>query len=266
MSFTLDILRSRSLAMRTVTLANPRALGLAAALAVGAMAATQTRAGAQDVKPPSGPASANHSADLRGGGTLGAKPPANAIVLFDGKDLSSWVSKDGKSPADWPVVDGIVTVGTGDIRTEKSFGDFKLHLEFNVPYMPKATGQGRGNSGVYLQGRYELQVLDSYGLTPQDNDCGAIYKQIIPAVNACKPPLQWQTYDVTFRAPRFEGDKVVKKARVTVVQNGLAIIDDKEISVTAGGIDNKEAKIGPLLLQDHHNAVQFRNIWIEPLD
>jgi hypothetical protein len=198
--------------------------------------------------------------------TLGAKAPAGAVVLFDGKDLSGWVNSSDKTPAMWPVRDGIVTVGKGNIMTENQFGDFKLHIEFNVPYMPKEQGQARGNSGVYLQGRYELQVLDSYGMQPQDNDCGAIYKQIVPAMNACKPPLQWQTYDITFRAPRFEGDKVVKKARVTVVQNGITIINDKEISPTPGGLDTNEAKTGPLWLQDHNNAVQFRNIWIEPID
>jgi len=200
--------------------------------------------------------------------SLGAKPPEGAVVLFDGTDISGWFQRDGKTPAAWPVEDGILTVGPGkgNIRTEKEFGNFQLHLEFNVPYMPKAKGQARGNSGVFLQGRYELQVLDSYGLKLQDNDCGAIYKQIVPAVNACKPPLQWQTYDVTFHAPQFEGDKVVKKARVSVVQNGLTIIDDKEIEVTPGGIDSDPSRTGPLLLQDHGNPVEYRNIWIKPLD
>ena len=103
--------------------------------------------------------------------------------------------------------------GQGNIQTEKTFGDFQLHLEFNVPLMPEAKGQARGNSGVYLGGIYEIQVLDSYGLTPRSNDCGAIYQQVVPRVNACKPPLQWQTYDVTFHKARVEGGKVVKKAR-----------------------------------------------------
>ncbi len=143
---------------------------------------------------------------------IGAKPPEGAVVLFKGTDLKGWVKRDGKSPADWPVADGIITVGKGDIMTEKPFGNFQLHLEFNVPYMPDARGQGRGNSGVYLDGIYELQVLDSYGLKPKNNDCGAIYTQLVPRVNACKPPLQWQTYDVTFKKAVVEEGKVVKKA------------------------------------------------------
>jgi hypothetical protein len=197
--------------------------------------------------------------------TMGAKPPEGAIVLFDGKTLNGWVQRDGKSPADWPVADGIVTVGHGDIQTAKRFGDFKLHLEFNVPYMPKARGQARGNSGVYLDGTYELQVLDSYGLKLKNNDCGAIYTQIVPRVNACKPPLQWQTYDVTFhKAVVDAAGKVVKKARVTVIHNGIKTIDDAETGPTPGGAGTHPGEDGPILLQDHGNAVQYRNIWIVP--
>jgi len=197
--------------------------------------------------------------------TMGAKPPEGAVVLFDGEKLGGWLKLDGKTAADWPVSDGFFTVGKGNIVSEKRFGNFQLHLEFNVPYMPKARGQGRGNSGVFLDGMYELQVLDSYGLKLQDNDCGAIYKQIVPAVNACKPPLQWQTYDVTFFKAVVDQGKVVRKASVTVVQNGVTTIANAEISITPGGIDLKEGQDGPIVLQDHGNAVEYRNIWIKPL-
>jgi hypothetical protein len=198
--------------------------------------------------------------------TLGAKPPEGAVALFNGESLSGWVKRDGKTAADWPVADGVMTVRGGDIMTNARFGNFQLHVEFNVPYMPNAKGQGRGNSGVYLGGIHELQVLDSYGLKPQDNDCGAIYKQIVPAVNACKPPLQWQTYDITFHKAVVEDGKVAKKARLTVLQNGLTIIDNAEISPTPGGIDLAAGQDGPILLQDHGNAVEYRNIWIKPLN
>jgi hypothetical protein len=197
--------------------------------------------------------------------TLGAKPPEGAVVLFGGENLDGWVKTDGKTSADWPVKDGIMTVGKGSIMTEKTFGDFQLHVEFNVPYMPKAKGQARGNSGVYLDGTYELQVLDSYGLPPKSNECGAIYTQATPSVNACKPPLQWQTYDVTFRKAKVEDGKAVQKAHVTVLQNGVKIID-ADVGVTPGGTGTKEGEDGPLMLQDHGNPVQYRNIWIKPLD
>ena len=160
-----------------------------------------------------------------------------AVVLFDGRNLDGWVKLNGKTSADWPVSDGILTVGKGNIMTRKRFGDFRLHLEFNVPYMPTQRGQGRGNSGVFLTGSHELQVLDSYKLKLRDDDCGAIYKQIIPSVNVCKPPLQWQTYDVTFHKAALEQGKVKKRATITVVQNGVTTIDNAEISITPGGVD-----------------------------
>ncbi len=199
--------------------------------------------------------------------TLGAKAPTGASVLLGGERLEGWVRSDGKTSASWPFADGILTVGHGDIMTDKTFKNFELHVEFNVPYMPDAHGQARGNSGVYLTGNHELQVLDSYGLKIQDNDCGAIYHQITPAVNACKPPLQWQTYDVTFHKAMLGPDsKVVKKARVTVIQNGIKIIDDAEISPSPGGAGTPEGQAGPILLQDHGNPVQYRNIWIKPIE
>ena len=199
--------------------------------------------------------------------TLGLKPPDGATLLI-GDSLDAWIKVGAAADAraEWPVVRGVATVAPGSIRTRDTFGDFQLHVEFNVPYLPDQKGQARGNSGVYLQGIYELQVLDSYGLTLKNNDCGAIYQQIIPSVNACKPPLQWQTYDITFHGAQSEGDKITRKARLTVVQNGLTIIDDKEISPTPGGVPGiKEGGPGPIMLQDHGNLVQFRNVWIKPL-
>ena len=198
--------------------------------------------------------------------TLGASPPEGAIVVFNGKNLDGWVKLDGKTPAAWPVHEGIFTVGRGNIMTQKRFGDFQLHLEFNVPYMPKARGQGRGNSGVYLTGNHELQVLDSYKLKLHSDDCGGIYKQVTPSINACKPPLQWQTYDVTFRRAKVEEGKVVKKATITVLHNGAKTIDNAEISITPGGIGVADGQEGPLMLQDHGNPVEYRNIWLKPLD
>jgi hypothetical protein len=196
--------------------------------------------------------------------TLGARPPQGAVVLL-GDEFGGWVGADGQ-PAQWPFEEGVLRVGKGNIHTEKTFGDGTLHVEFNLPYMPEAKGQARANSGVYLQGRYEVQVLDSYGLKSQDNDCGGIYKQHAPSVNACKPPLQWQTYDITFRAAKRDGDEVTRKARITVKHNGVTIIDDKEIDPTPGGLDTEAGKPGSLLLQDHGNDVHFRNIWFLPAD
>ena len=197
--------------------------------------------------------------------TLGAKPPAGAQVLFDGKSLDGWVGRD-KQPAAWTIKDGafIVAPGKGDIQTTRTFGDFTLHLEFRTPHMPDARGQARGNSGVYLGGIHELQVLDSYGLEPKNNECGAIYSQIAPRVNACKKPMEWQTYDVVFHKAKVQDGKVVEPARVTVVQNGVNIIDNAAINPTPGGIGMEPGTDGPLLLQDHGNLVEYRNIWIVP--
>ena len=166
----------------------------------------------------------------------------------------------------WPIVDGAMEIkaGSGNIVTKDRFKDFTLHIEFRTPFMPEARGQGRGNSGVYLQGRYEIQVLDSYGLKGEDNECGGIYQVGAPMVNMCLPPLQWQTYDITFQAPRFDasGNKT-EDAVVTVVHNGVTIHDHRKLPAPTGGaMDDNISEPGGIYLQDHGNPVQFRNIWL----
>jgi Domain of Unknown Function (DUF1080) len=197
-----------------------------------------------------------------------APPPAGAVVLFDGTAaaLDLWTYRDG-TPAGWGVADGEMTSRHMDIVTKQKFKDFQLHVEWCEPKLPdNVKGQARGNSGVYLQGRYEIQVLDSYGLDAKDDDCGAIYKQKAPDVNACLPPEQWQTYDITFKAARFDADgKKTAGARVTILQNGKKIQDDVEIKdVTGGHLSTESAEPGPILLQYHHNSIRFRNVWIMP--
>jgi hypothetical protein len=201
--------------------------------------------------------------------TLGAKPPAGAVVLFDGKTLDAWQSRDGKGPAKFRLVEGdAMQVNGGDIITKEKFKDMKFHIEFRTPYMPTASGQGRGNSGVYPQGRYEIQVLDSYGLEGADNECGGIYTVSRPAVNMCLPPLEWQTYDVTFKAARYdESGRKTANAHVTLVHNGVTVQDNTELRAPTGGaIDNKENEPAGIVLQDHGNPVQFRNIWAERVE
>jgi len=196
--------------------------------------------------------------------TLGAKPPQGAIVLYQGGDVSTeWT----RFPAAWQPVEGdAMQVSHSDIMTRKEFGDCKLHIEFRTPFMPDARGQGRGNSGVYVQGRYEVQVLDSFGLPPSPGDCGGIYGLSVPLANASLPPTEWQTYDITFRAPRFDAaGKKTEDAVLTVVHNGVTIHDRVKLpKTTPGGVSGEEGAKGPLLLQDHGNAVQYRNIWVLP--
>ena len=189
--------------------------------------------------------------------TLGAKPPEGAIVLFSGKDYSKWEG-DNQKPNPWKPVGDAMEARNGSIRTKQQFRDFRLHLEFCTPFMPEARDQGRGNSGVYLPGGNEIQVLDSFGLPPSQHDCGGFYGQAAPRVNACLPPGEWQTYDVTFIASRFDdSDKLVKSATVTVLHNGIKIHDEFQ--------PRRQAKSGGILLQDHGNPVQYRNIWLVPL-
>ncbi len=166
----------------------------------------------------------------------------------------------------WKLVDGAMQVvsGAGSIVTKRTFKDFKLHLEFRTPFMPKARGQSRGNSGIYLQGRYEVQILDSYGLKARHNECGGVYEIGTPLVNMCAPPLQWQSYDITFRAPRFDAaGKKVSDAQVGVVHNGVTIHENLIVPrPTAVAMDNNVKEPGGICLQDHGNEVQFRNIWL----
>ena len=206
--------------------------------------------------------------------TFGALPPApddRTVVLFDGASWEGWMQRDG-SPSRWQVQDdGSVLVAGGDAITTRQFGDFQLHIEFLCPVMPLKAGQARANSGVYLHGRYEVQVLDSYGLPVAGNGCGAIYSIAAPIVNASKPPGEWQTYDIVFETPRWDGDgKLEKPAYITVFQNGIVLHHRQEIlgptgHKSAANYDTPHPAEGPLKLQDHGNPLRFRNIWIRPL-
>lgn len=207
-------------------------------------------------------------ADLEDSPTV--TPPQGAIILFDGADLDKWTKVDGTGDPGWLILPtGEAEVRGGSIRTREAFdGHFRLHVEFRVPYMPEAKGQARGNSGVYLQGRYEVQVLDSYGLKSKDNDCGGIYEVAAPLANACKAPTVWQAYDIDFKAPVFKNGQKQSPARISVVQNGATIHKDVEITVdnTRAGLGGDPSKPGPIMLQDHGNPVRYRNIWLVPID
>jgi hypothetical protein len=200
---------------------------------------------------------------------LTAPVPKHATALFDGASLAGWRSRKG-GPAAWKVENGYAEIvpGSGDIYTEKTFTDFQLHVEFWLPLMPEARGQARANSGVYLQGLYEVQVLDSYGLEPKIDDCGAIYGIAPPLLNACKKPERWQTYDIAFRAPRFDdAGRIAQPGRVTVFHNGMLIHHAQEVgAATRASMPREANKPGPILLQDHGNRVRYRNLWIIPVN
>ena len=195
--------------------------------------------------------------------------PGARIDLFSGGSISTaWQHSDGRS-AGWPhTAEKSMEVCCGDLRTKSHFGDFKLHVEFRVPLLPDdVTGQDRGNSGVYLQERYEVQILDSYGVPKlADNEAAAIYQKKAADLNASTAPETWQTYDITFRAARFDTDgKKTADARVTVVWNGKKVHDDVAIDGPTGAGDPESAAAGAIRLQDHGNKVRFRNVWVEPL-
>lgn len=185
--------------------------------------------------------------------TLGAKAPEKATVLFDGSSADAF--KNGK------LVEGNL-LGATNCETNAKWQDHSLHVEFRTPFMPGSRGQGRGNSGVYIQCRYELQVLDSFGLDGKNNECGGIYTIAEPKVNMCLPPLAWQTYDIDYTAAKYEEGKKVKNARVTIKHNGVTIHDDLELPKGTPGKSGEGPEALGLFLQDHGNPVAFRNIWV----
>jgi hypothetical protein len=200
------------------------------------------------------------------------RPPSDAIVLFAGKDLSLWAGEDGQ-PAKWKVAEGYMEVvpHSGFIHTRQPFGDCQLHVEFAEPVPPVGADQGRGNSGVFLMGLYEIQVLDSYqNKTYADGQASAVYGQFPPQVNASRAPGLWQTYDIIFHGPRFDKDgKVLRPARFSVLHNNVLVQDNVELSGPTAHHDRPPYKPTPdklpLSLQDHGNPVRFRNIWIREL-
>jgi hypothetical protein len=202
-----------------------------------------------------------------------ATAPSDAIVLFDGKDLSQWKSaKQGGGDAQWTVAEGAFSVkpGTGDIETKQQFEDYQLHIEFRTPARVEGNGQGRGNSGIFMQGVYELQVLDSYqNPTYSNGQAGSIYKQTMPLVNASKKPGEWQTYDVIYTAPKFNKDSMLlAPAYITVFHNGVLVQNHTPIQGTTPYIGQPEYQVhgkGPIRLQDHSNPTSFRNVWIREL-
>ena len=207
------------------------------------------------------------------GHTIIADPPSDAIILFNGiKDSINWVTKEDKA-FNWRAKDSGLTVVpfAGDLKTKQSFGDCQLHVEWQTPAEINGEGQGRGNSGIFLMSRYELQVLDNYNnLTYSNGQAGSIYKQHMPMVNVCRKPGEWQTYDIIFTAPQFYQDSSLKSAaRMTVFQNGVLIQNNVELwgAMQFIGVPKYEKHFArePLLLQDHHNPVSFRNIWIREL-
>ena len=195
--------------------------------------------------------------------------PSDAVVLFDGKDLSKWRGANGEPK--WKLVDGVVEVnGTGNLFTREEFGDCQLHVEWAAPLPAAGEGQGRGNSGVYFQGRYEIQVLDSYrSKTYPAGQAGAFYNNFPPLVNACRQPGEWQTYDIVFRAPKADADgRLATPGSLTVFHNGVLIQDHVEVKgpTVAAAFDKLAVNgRGPLMLQDHGNPVRYRRIWLRPL-
>lgn len=201
----------------------------------------------------------------------GTAPPSDAIVLFDGSGFDHWTGVDG-NPVQWELEDGAMTIvpKTPGIRTKDSYSDVQLHIEWRAPAGDEGTGQGRGNSGVFLQSLYEVQVLDSYeNVTYSNGQAGSIYKQHIPLVNACRQPGQWQTYDIIYTAPRFnENGTLFSPATITVIHNGVLVQNHVVIKGTTENVGLPQYKVhgpAPLMLQNHTDAVSYRNIWLREL-
>lgn len=200
-------------------------------------------------------------------------PPSDAIVLFDGSDLDTWQEVESKEKVNWRITDGCMEVvpQTGSIQTKQNFGDVQLHLEWMTPATDAdITGQAKSNSGVFFQGKYEVQILDSYqNRTYSNGQAGAVYKQYAPLVNAMNKPGEWQTYDIVFTAPKFDGqDQLVSPGYLTVIHNGVLIQNHVEIkgSTVYQGLPSYEVHgNGPIMLQDHDNPIRFRNIWVREL-
>ena len=221
-----------------------------------------------------------------GSPTLGAKPPKGAIKLFDGSDFDEWQHPDGRAVT-WTLLDnGVMEINPtkenpgaepaigGTIMTKRKFKDVRFHMEFRYPVEPGKSGQGRGNSGLFFQGTapdgYEAQILNSYGLDGLWNELGALYKLSPPKVNAARPPMEWQTYDVTYRAPRYENGKLKENARITLRLNGIVVQKNEELRHQTAHRQADRAKpapseAGPISIQDHSNRIQFRNIWVKEL-
>ena len=215
----------------------------------------EIRDGALIVLDDAGKSAATFQKQERTSPTLGQKPPPGAKVIFDGTSVDGVTG--GRMSEDGLLMEGVTS--------KEAFGDGLWHIEFRLPYQPKDRGQGRGNSGAYIQGCYEVQMLDSFGLEGKDNECGGIYSAAAPSVNMCLPPLAWQTYDSEFTAATYEDGQKVKPARMTVRHNGVVVHNDVEVKKgTPGGTQGEGKPFGPLHLQNHGNPVRYRNIWVLP--
>ena len=201
------------------------------------------------------------------------QPPSYAVVLFDGQDVSKWIGRDG-GDIKWKVEAGVLEIvpGSGDIQTREAFGDYHLHVEWATPADVRGDGQGRGNSGVFLMGMYEIQVLDSYdNVTYADGQAAALYGQYPPLVNASRKPGEWQTFDIFFVAPRFKGERLASPAYVTIIHNEVLVHHHQAFLGPTGHkilptYDTPHGPKGPIMLQDHGDPVRYRNIWVRPIE